>query len=158
MQVDRLKHILFEATRIKDSEPEPEDKTEQLLRLFRPPKEDGLIYVDCEAFIIGVDPSKALKYCAEVITLLKEFPSIKLLKSGPSYLQVGSALSEFGEKFEMKDTLALFALGHVMSFWTVQIPKMVGATGDKARKMIENGHITITPGFDPYVVQPPQGV
>lgn len=157
MHIDRLKHILFEATRIKDSEPEPEDTTEQILRMFKPPRNDGLVYVDCEVFIIGVDPGKALEHRAELVGILKEFPSIKLLQSGPSYLQVGAALSDFGVKFEMKDTLALFALGQALGFWAVQTPKMVGAVGADARKMIENGHITITPGFDPRLIQPPQG-
>ncbi len=107
---------------------------------------DGIEKVDCHFITVGVDKAKAEAHKAELVAILKEWPSeawgspVPKLEEGPSYIHVGGVIGDQGAAFQ------LFALGKVLGLWDIVTPAKFGITGPEASQMAGNGFVMMS-GF-----------
>jgi len=167
MNLDRLYKILAETTvqlrkgEVVTGTPElveefnnlgPDDQLQGggVLEIFAMPHESearpNVEKVDLSFLTIGVDKIAAEKNRAELVGIMKSYPSQDRLQSGPSYIEVGAEIGDQGAAFQ------LFALGKVLGFWDVITPERLGLSGEQARQMAGAGYIMIT-GFHPDAAQ-----
>lgn len=111
---------------------------------------EGLVHVDLEFLIVGVDAAKAEFYRPDIIVLLNSYPQPKRLAGGPSYIEVGGVIGSQGAAFQ------LFALGQVLNLWKVITPASLGLKGAEARRMAGAGFI-MTDGYKPMFTCPTCG-
>lgn len=104
---------------------------------------NGIEKVDCHFITIGVDKAKAETHKAELVGILKDWPSeawgspIPKLEEGPSYIHVGGVIGDQGAAFQ------LFALGKVLGFWEIITPGKLGITGEQANQMAGVGFVMV---------------
>lgn len=154
MDLDRLYKILDDTTsQFRKGEEVTEHKVGdlQVTEIFAMPHESEAkvgVKVDMHFITILVDKEKAEKYKAELVQILKDWPSevwgqeIPKLEQGPSYIHVGGVIGDQGL------ALQLFALGKVLGLWKVITPKVFGITGSRADEMAGSGFIMID-GYKP---------
>lgn len=114
-----------------------------VLEIFAMPESasvHGLEKVDVTFLEIGVDKAKAEANRAELLDLLRAWPTPGELERGPSYMAVGGTIGDQGAAFQ------LFALGQVLGVWTLITPATLGITDpEMAREVAGNGFIMVTP-------------
>lgn len=144
MDLTKLYEILAETTvqlRKGPEVTEHESKDLHVVEIFDMPHVSeatkGLVQVDVELLVIGVDPVKAAAHRDELIAILRDYPEPQELKDGPSYITVGARIGDQGAAF------CLFALGQVLGLWKVITPRMLGVTGEVARRAAGNGYVLI---------------
>ncbi len=99
--------------------------------------------VDLHFIVIGVDKAKAETRRAELVSILRDWPTeawgspVHKLEQGPSYIEVGAVVEDQGA------ALQLFALGEVLRLWTVITPAKLGITGPEANNMAGMGFVMI---------------
>lgn len=154
MDLDRLYKILDDTTsQLRKGEEVTEHKVGnlQVTEIFAMTHESEAkvgVKVDMHFITILVDKEKAEKYKAELVQILKDWPSevweqeIPKLEQGPSYIHVGGVLGDQGL------ALQLFALGKVLGLWKVITPKNLGITGSRADEIAGSGFIMIE-GYRP---------
>lgn len=109
---------------------------------------DSIEKVDCHFIVIGVDKQKAEAHRAELLDLLKSWPTeawgapVPKLEEGPSYIHVGGVIDSQEAAFQ------LFALGQVLGLWRVVTPATLGITGNDANIMAGMGMVMIS-GYKP---------
>lgn len=151
MDLNKLHHILRETTvqlRKGDEVEERRVGGVQVTEVYAMPHEsqapNGIVKVDCHFIVVGVDKAKAEAHKAELVALLKDWPSeawgspIPKLEEGPGYIHVGGAIGDQGAAFQ------LFALGQVLGLWQVITPEKLGITDPaEARQMAGSGFVMI---------------
>lgn len=147
MDLDKLYAILQETTcqfRKGEEVVESDAPGVHMTAIYAMPPESAarpeLVKVDCHFVTVGVSMDKAEARRAELLDLLRAYPTPDRLAAGPSYIEVGGAIGDQGA------ALQLFALGSALKLWGVVTPESLGFSGDMARQMAGNGLVMIT-GF-----------
>ena len=147
VNLDKLYEILRETTiQLRKGEEIEERQIGNLhvTEVYAMPHEEeadnGLVKVDCQFIVVGVDKTKAEKSRDELIAILKTYPDPDRLAGGPSYIEVGGEIDDQGA------ALQLFALGQVLGLWRIITPKTLGIIGVQAEQMAGMGFVMIS-GF-----------
>jgi len=147
VNLDKLYEILRETTiQLRKGEEIEERQIGNLhvTEVYAMPHEEeadnGLVKVDCQFIVVGVDKTKAEKSRDELIAILKTYPDPDRLAGGPSYIEVGAEIGDQGA------ALQLFALGQVLGLWRIITPKTLGIIGVQAEQMAGMGFVMIS-GF-----------
>lgn len=98
--------------------------------------------VDMVFLDIAVDPAKAEKHRAELVSILNQYPEMDRLKSGPSYMELGAVFGDQG--FAMM----VMAVGSVLGLWGIISGKLTGMSDEDARDAAGIGFLLVS-GYDP---------
>jgi hypothetical protein len=98
---------------------------------------DDETMVDLFFVTIGVKP-EARGRAEEFMFYLREWHS-PTLPEGPSYIHTGA---EIGDQ---ELALRLFAIGQVLGFWNLMLPRSLGIEGDEERELVGGGFLYALP-------------
>lgn len=111
------------------------------------PEVVGIETVDVHFFICAVNVVSAQAHRERLVELLDGYPwgevGVRKLDEGPNYIEVGAALGDQGT------ALRLFALGHVLGFWKVVTPKLLGYTSQREADEVAGMGLVLITGYDP---------
>lgn len=135
LDLNRLYQILSKTTvQLRKGEEVVENKSGaiKVTEVFAMPHEkdaqDGIVKVDVEFMVIGVDRVMAMLHRGELAVLIPALLPIERIREGPSYIEVGAQIGDQGA------ALQLFALGQVLGFWKIITPAFLGLSGAEAHQ------------------------
>lgn len=146
MDTERLYNIIEETTVQLRKGPVVEERdvgAAHVTEVWAMPHESTLVdeayaKVDVSFMVVAVHREQAEARKAELVEVLKGYPSLSRLLEGPSYIEVGA---EVGSQ---EIALRLYALGEVLGFWEVVTPERIGVQGEEARALAGRGFVMVS--------------